>query len=68
MRIATASASGIEWLTARNSQSNGPNRSRSPSRTSSVYGVMRCSCSLASTIARVSREPITGMSGFSRSR
>ncbi|MEJ7755030.1 MAG: hypothetical protein WKF83_00705 [Nocardioidaceae bacterium] len=26
VRIATASASGIEWLTATNSQSNGPER------------------------------------------
>ncbi len=32
VRIATASASGIEWLTARNSQSNGPSCSRPPSR------------------------------------
>ena len=36
VRIATASASGIEWLTAMNSQSNGPTCSRCPSRTSSV--------------------------------
>ena len=36
VRIATASASGIEWLTATNSQSNGPIRSRWPSLTSSV--------------------------------
>ncbi len=33
VRIATASASGMEWLTATNSRSNGPSRSRSPSRT-----------------------------------
>ena len=68
VRIATASASGIEWLTARNSQSNGPRRSRWPSVTSRVYGRMRCSWSLASMKARVSLEPISGMSGFSRSR
>ena len=37
--MATASASGIEWLTATNSQSNGPSCSRSPSLTSSVYGL-----------------------------
>ena len=36
VRIATASASGIEWLTATNSQSNGPSCSRPPSRTSRV--------------------------------
>ena len=34
VRIATARPSGIEWLTATNSQSNGPNRSRCPSVTS----------------------------------
>ena len=34
--IATASASGIEWLTAKNSHSNGPNRCRSPSTTSTL--------------------------------
>ena len=66
--MATASASGIEWFTATNSQSNGPSCSRCPSFTSSVYGLIRCSCSLASTIASVSREPTSGMSGFSRSR
>ena len=58
----------MEWLTARNSQSNGPIRSRCPSLTSRVYGRMRCSWSLASIRARVSLEPISGMSGFSRSR
>ena len=36
VRMATASASGMEWLTATNSQSNGPMRSRSPSVTSSA--------------------------------
>ncbi|CAM5684803.1 hypothetical protein SHIRM173S_01145 [Streptomyces hirsutus] len=68
VRIATARASGIEWLTATNSQSNGPMRSRCPSVTSRVYGRMRCSWSFASIKARVSLEPISGMSGFSRSR
>ncbi len=68
VRMATASASGIEWLTAMNSQSKGPIRSRRPSSTSSVYGRIRCSWSLASISARVSWEPISGMSGFSRSR
>ena len=63
VRTATASASGIEWLTATNSQSKGPNRSRWPSRTVSEYGVIRCSLSLASTRARVSCEPTSGMSG-----
>ena len=39
MRIATASASGMEWLTAMNSRSNGPIRSCWPSVTVSVYGL-----------------------------
>ena len=34
VRIATARPSGIEWLTAMNSQSNGPSACRCPSRTS----------------------------------
>ncbi len=68
VRMATARASGMEWLTAMNSQSKGPMRSRFPSATSSVYGRIRCSWSLASIRARVSLEPISGMSGFSRSR
>ena len=63
--MATASASGIEWLTATNSQSNGPSCSRCPSRTVSEYGVIRCSLSFASTSARVSCEPISGMSARS---
>ena len=33
VRMATASASGIEWLTATNSRSNGPKLIRSPSAT-----------------------------------
>ncbi len=68
VRTATARASGMEWLTAMNSQSKGPMRSRSPSLTSSTYGRIRCSASLASIRARVSLEPISGMSGFSRRR
>ncbi len=68
VRIATASASGMEWLTERNSHSNGPSRSRPPSLTASVYGVIRCSRSLASTSARVNVEPTIGRSGRSRSR
>ncbi len=68
VRMATASASGMEWLTATNSQSKGPMRSRCPSATWRVYGRMRCSWSLASIRARVSLEPISGMSGFSRRR
>ena len=55
----------MEWLTATNSQSKGPMRSRWPSVTSRVYGRMRCSWSFASMSARVSLEPISGMSGFS---
>ncbi len=68
VRIATASASGMEWLTAKNSVLNGPSCSVCPSLTSSVYGLMRCSRSFASTSARVNREPTSGMSAFSRSR
>ena len=68
VRTATASASGIEWLTATNSQSKTPSFSRSPSRTPRVYGLMRCSLSLASTSARVSVEPTSGRSGLRRSR
>ena len=61
--MATASASGIEWFTAMNSRSNGPIFSCCPSLTVSVYGVMRCSLSFASTSASVRLEPISGMSG-----
>ncbi len=68
VRMATARASGMEWLTAMNWQSKGPTRSRWSSATSSVYGRMRCSWSFASISASVSFEPISGMSGFSRSR
>ena len=68
VRTASASESGIEWLTAKNSQSNGPSRSRCPASTVSEYGSMRCSRSFASTSARVKREPTSGRSRFSRSR
>ena len=66
--MATASASGIEWLTAKNSQSNGPNELWLPSTTSTVTGSRRCSASLLRTRARVSLEPASGMSGRSLSR
>ena len=47
VRIATASASGIEWLTATNSRSKGPNVIRSPSATTCcAVSLSRCSCSL----------------------
>ena len=67
--IATASASGIEWLTAMNSQTNGPIWSDSPS-TTVCCGTLRCRCSfsLPSSSASVSCEPMTGMSPRSRSR
>ena len=63
MRIATASASGIEWLTATNSRSNGPKVIRSPSATTcwTVF-LSRCSRSLEPISARVSWEPTSGMS------
>ena len=64
----TASASGIEWLTAKNSSSNGPNRCVVPAATSAVSGVMRCSVSLLRISPRVSLEPTSGMSARSRSR
>jgi hypothetical protein len=66
--IATASASGIEWLTAKNSSSNGPYCAVSSSLTGRDTGVMRCSRSLASSSARVKRLPTIGMSARSRSR
>ena len=68
VRMATARASGIEWLTERNSRSNGPTCCRVPSVTSLTTGVMRCSVSLLLISARVSRDPISGMSARSRSR
>jgi hypothetical protein len=69
VRITTASASGMEWLTATNSRSNGPNVSVSPSRTLWwTVSRSRCSRSLLSSSARVSSEPTSGMSPRSRSR
>ena len=68
VRMATASASGIEWFTEKNSRSKGPACCRVPSATSPVTGVRRCSVSLLRTRARVSRDPISGMSARSRSR
>ena len=59
---ATASASGIEWLTETNSQWNGPATWSSPAATSTSVGSIRCSRSLAATSARVNREPTSGMS------
>ena len=69
VRTTTANASGIEWLTAMNSRSKDPNDCRSPSATS-YFGarVCRCSRSFASSRARVSFEPMSGMSGRSRNR
>ena len=58
----------MEWLTAMNSQSNGPSFCRFPSWTSMVLGVIRCYLSLALMKARVSFEPTRGMSGRSRNK
>ena len=59
----TASASGIEWLTAKNSRSNGPERQPArPRRPRRISGVIRCSVSLLATRASVSLEPTSGMS------
>jgi hypothetical protein len=68
VRMATASASGIEWLTAKNSSSKGPNERRSPSLTCSVTGTILCSVSLLRIRPSVSFEPTSGMSARSRSR
>ena len=69
VRIATASASGMEWLTATNSRSKGPKLIRSPSRTLWwTVSCSRCSRSLLSSSASVSSEPTSGMSPRSRSR
>ncbi len=68
VRIATASASGMEWLTAKYSQSHPPWRRRVPSFTSSRCGVRRCSLHLAATSASVNREPTMSSSGRWRSR
>ena len=54
--MATASASGIEWLTATNSHSNGPEPlALALARPPACSGVIRCSRSLASTQRQ--REP-----------
>ena len=66
--IATASASGIEWFTARNSSDHGPNSRLSPAATSTVSGTILCSVSLLLTSASVRREPTSGMSARWRSR
>ncbi len=66
--IATAIASGIEWFTAKNSRSKGPNVCVVPSFTSIASGVRRCSVSLDFIRARVSLDPTSGMSRRSRSR
>ena len=69
VRIATASASGMEWLTATNSRSNGPSEIRSPSLTTWwTVSLSRCSRSLLPSRARVSSEPTSGMSPRSRRR
>ena len=69
VRIATARASGMEWLTATNSRSNGPKLIRSPSRTMWwTVSRSRCSRSLLESSARVSSEPTSGMSCRSRRR
>ena len=63
VRIATASASGIEWLTAKNSQCERPGRVGRPRpRPRPASASIRCSRSFASTSARVNREPTSGMS------
>src|SRR6478736_6806335 len=69
VRIATASASGIEWLTATNSRANGPSWIVSPSLTTCwTVSLSRCSRSLEPSRARVSLEPTSGMSPRSRRR
>ena len=57
---ATASASGIEWLTATNSHVNGPNRTVWPAATSVSSESRRRSVSLASSSPRVNRDPTSG--------
>ena len=68
VRMATAKPSGMEWLTARNSTSKGPNLRRSPSLTWIILALIRCSSSLVLTKAKVSLAEITGMSPRSLSR
>ena len=57
---ATASASGIEWLTATNSHVNGPYWTVWPLATSCSSESRRRSVSLASSSPRVNREPTSG--------
>ena len=52
-RIATASASGIEWLTAKNSSPHGPTDVVSPSTTRRISGWMWCWSSFDATSASV---------------
>ena len=69
VRITTASASGMEWLTATNSSTNGPNVMVSPSLTTwCTVSLRRCSRSLEPSRASVSSEPTSGMSPRSRRR
>ena len=65
---AMASASGMEWLTAKYSHSKTPCVLRCPSWTSMKTGLIRCSRHLAATSARVNFEPTTGISLRSLSR
>ncbi len=67
VRMPTASASGMEWLTAKNCRSNGPTVRRSPSATTSSFGLIRCSRHFAAISASENRAPITGRSLRSRS-
>ena len=57
---AIASASGIEWLTATNSHTNGPKVTLSPLATSCSSESSRRSVSLASSSPRVNLEPTSG--------
>ena len=66
--MAMASASGMEWLTAKYWHSNTPCVLRCPSATSTNTGLMRCSRHFAATSASVNFEPTTGMSPRSLSR
>ena len=63
-----ASASGMEWLTAKYSHSNTPWVLRWPSATTIISGVIRCSRHFSATRARVNRDPTIGMSERSLSR
>jgi len=50
-------SSGMEWFTAMNSRSNGPNERFSPATTSTTGGDRRSSWNFAPTNARVSLDP-----------